>query len=325
MLRGRYPDAQIDVLVRSSCEVMLQSNPDVDAVVGVGYPDKSKRTFRNGIWETLRAVRALLMRRYDYAFDLSESDRAKTWMLLSGARKRCVNDVNSTLRRKGWMVNRISKYAWGNEHQVMRDFQTVLDCMGIDGEPGPLRFHPQIDEAEIGLKLPFVAKLDDYAVLHPTSRWPFKQWLPERWAEVADRVKRDFGLEVVISCGPDEREKEMVGQILKHAKERHLSTGGRIDLHELGWLLGRARLFLGVDTVAMHLAAAMQTPIVALFGPSSEWSWRPWKCRHELVLGGCECKETRQFICDKSKPYPCMEAIQVGQVLSAAQCLLSSD
>jgi heptosyltransferase-3 len=74
----------------------------------------------------------------------------------------------------------------------------------------------------------------------------------------------------------------------------------------------------------MHLAAAMQTPIVALFGPSSEASWRPWQCPHELVLGDCPCKVTRQFICDKSRPYPCMERIQVDAVLQAAERVLQA-
>ena len=326
LLREQYPDARIDVLVRSGCGDILEGNPDVDSVIAVARAEKEKRSYLEGVCENFSAFFRLFLRRYDYAFDLSDSDRAKLWVLLSASKSRCVNDAYETLGGKRWMMNRISCFKWAREHQVLKDFQTVLDCMGIDGEPGPLRFHPQIDEAEIGLKLPFIAKLDDYAVLHPTSRWPFKQWLPERWAEVADRVKRDFGLEVVISCGPDEREIEMVGQILKHAKERHLSTRGRIDLHELGWLLERARLFLGVDTVAMHLAAAMQTPIVALFGSSSEWSWRPWQCPHELVLGNCSCKEKRDFVCERKnlQSYPCMEGISsetvsqaVGKILTA--------
>ena len=69
--------------------------------------------------------------------------------------------------------------------------------------------------------------------------------------------------------------------------------------------------------VAMHIAAAVQTPVVALFGPSSEWSWRPWRCQHELVLGQCSCKRTRNFVCDKTRPFPCMEGIQVSNVLDA--------
>jgi heptosyltransferase-3 len=72
-----------------------------------------------------------------------------------------------------------------------------------------------------------------------------------------------------------------------------------------------------VDTVALHIAAAAQTPSVALFGPSSEWSWQPWQAPHRLVLGACPCKESRNFTCDKGKPYPCMERIGVEDVTAA--------
>ena len=73
----------------------------------------------------------------------------------------------------------------------------------------------------------------------------------------------------------------------------------------------------------MHIAAAVQTPSVALFGPSSEWSWRPWQAPHELVLGECACKATRQFVCDKSRIYPCMERIGVDEVRAAAAKFLA--
>jgi len=321
-LRERYPDARIDVLVRSGCESMLKGNPDVNAVIPVARPEKAKRTWAAGCKEFANAFSKLFLRRYDLAFDLSGSDRSKLWMLLSAAKIRGINDAYDTLGGKRWMVNRISKFKWGTEHQVLKDFQTVLDGTGLTGKAGPVRFHPQAEEADIYKKLTFMETVDDFVIVHPTSRWPFKQWLPDRWAKVADALYQNHGVRVVFTCGPDSREIETVAQILAHASAPHFSTDGRINLDEFGWLLGRARMFLGVDTVAMHLAAAMQTPIVALFGPSSEWSWRPWHCDHELVLGDCECKRTRKFICDKTKPYPCMQGITPERVMEAAGRML---
>ena len=114
----------------------------------------------------------------------------------------------------------------------------------------------------------------------------------------------------------------MVREILARSEEKHSSTLGELSLHQLGLLLKGAKIFLGVDTVAMHLAAAMQTRVIALFGPSSEWSWHPWQCHHELVLGDCLCKRARRFTCDKTKPYPCMERITVTEVLDKTRTLL---
>lgn len=321
-LRERYPDAQIDVLVRSGCEVMLQSNPDIDFLTGIARPEKQHRTWDKELKEFGTAFSRFFLRRYDYAFDFSESDRAKLWLLLSASKRRCVNDGYDTLGNKRWMVNRTSRFQWAREHQVLKDFNTVTDCMGLEGSPGPLRFHPQTTAAQLESKLPFLTKAGPLAVIHPTSRWVFKQWLPERWAAVADHLHRERGMTVVFTCGPDEQEQETVRRSLEAARESHHSTEGRIHLDEFGRMLGLAKLFIGVDTVAMHLAAAMQTPIVALFGPSSEWSWQPWQVPHELVLGPCECKQTRKFVCDKSRPYPCMQSIQPEQVLAAVDRLM---
>jgi heptosyltransferase III len=322
LLREQYPDSQIDVLVRSGCEEILKGNPDINHVIPIARPDKAKRNITSTLLELANAFPKLFLRRYDYAFDLSDSDRSKIWILLSASKVRGINDAYQTLGGKKRMFNRISDYKWGMKHQVLKDFCTVLDCTELNGEAGPLQFHPQASEATIARKVPFISGIGDFVVLHPTSRWAFKQWMPERWAEIADIIRQDYKLAVVFSCGPEQREIDLVSEIRHHAKEEHFSTDGSITLHEFGWLLGRARLFLGVDTVAMHLAAAMQTPIVALFGPSSEWSWRPWHCDHELVLGDCECKRTRKFICDKTKPYPCMQSIQVNDVKKKVHCML---
>ncbi len=323
-LREKYPDARIDVLVRSGCEAMLKGNPDINHVIPVARPEKAKRTLAARLSEFANAFPKLFLRRYDYAFDLSDSDRSKLYMILSASKLRGINDAYGTLGNKRWMVNRISKFKWGTEHQVLKDFQTVLDCTGLTGEVGPLRFHPQADEGRVAKKLPFVSDLKGFVIIHPTSRWPFKQWLPERWAVVADTIREKHGLNVVFSCGPDQREIDTVAEIRRHTTEEHFSTHGRINLDDFGWLLGRAKLFLGVDTVAMHLAAAMQTPIVTLFGPSQEWSWRPWRARNEIVFGDCPCKAAKVFTCDKTKAYPCMDRIGVDSVVAAIERMLKS-
>lgn len=323
LLRGRFPGAQIDVMVRSGCEVVLRGNPDVTRIIPVGSPEKENRSFLRELRESGAALRRIAIgRRYDYAFALSGSDRAIFWVAASRAAVRCFNDFPALSGWRRKIFTNSTGFDWTREHQVLRDFHTVAGVVDQHAQPGPLRFEPQVEEEVVREKLPWLRQSDALAVIHPTSRWAFKQWLPERWAAVADNLAAR-GLHVVFSCGPAARETELVRSTLAMAQARHHSTDGRLSLHELGWLLGRAQLFLGVDTVTMHLAAAMQVPTVALFGPSSEWSWHPWQCRHELVMGDCSCKAGRVFVCDKSKPYPCMARITVEAVGEAASRLLS--
>jgi lipopolysaccharide heptosyltransferase III len=324
-LRQQFPGAELDVMVRSGCEEVLRNNPDITRVIPIASPEKERRTWGKSLREFLHAFRLIcLSRRYDLAFDLSNSDRAKVWVLLSRARIRAINDHYRNLGWKGRVFNRFSSYDWYYHHQTLKDFRTVTEVLGVEATAPGLCFHPQTSESELRRKLPALGERNCYAVIHPTSRWAFKQWLPERWAEVADRLRGEHDLQVIFSCGPEAREKEHVRLIRGQARGQHDSTDGGISLSDLGRLLGGARLFLGVDTVAMHLAAALQTPIVAVFGPSLEWAWGPWHCRHELILKHCPCKLASHFTCDKAQGYDCLRQITVTDVLDGATRLLAS-
>lgn len=317
LLRKKFPEARIDVAVRRGGELVLAENPDIDNLLILAAPrgEKNPASF-------LENFKKLCAQRYDYAFDLSGSDRARFWMLLSLARKRCAIDAYGELSWKRSFYHFTSSFLWGKEHQALKDIHAIADVLGIAPEIHPLVMNVEISQDILSGKLPFLNFSKPFAIIHPTSRWTFKQWTPERWAHVADALAENFKLDVIFSCGPDAKEIQHAQNILNLSKKTHCSTEGKLSLRELGALIKQSRIFLGVDTVAMHIAAAVQTPSVALFGPSSEWSWRPWECRHELALGDCSCKQTRKFICDKTRPYPCMESITVENVLEKTRLLL---
>lgn len=121
-----------------------------------------------------------------------------------------------------------------------------------------------------------------FAVVHAGTRWVRKSWSEQRWIETCrallDRVPR-----IVLSSGPDPEERAMNGRIRAALGESAISTDGQTDWCQLAWLLSRAKLFVGVDTAAMHLAAACQCPTVALFGGSKIFEWYPWRVRSAVV------------------------------------------
>ncbi|MBF0449126.1 MAG: putative lipopolysaccharide heptosyltransferase III [Magnetococcales bacterium] len=315
ILKERYPEAQIDVIVRSGCDAVLQGNPDIREILTVASPEKSQRTLWGEIKNNYRIVRHIFNRQYDYGFDLSDTDKGKIFLRLSNTRVRGFNRRWVKMKRKHRLVyNAFSDYDWTKRHQVLKDFVTVTDILGLQAEAGPLVVNTDIDVERLKKKLPEMDLDKPYVVIHPTSRWRFKQWLPQGWAEIADWLREEHGMQVIFSSGPSDVETETIDQIVLASRQKHESVRGRLSLREGAWLIENSQLFAGVDTVVMHLAAAVGAPSVALFGPSSEWSWRPWHCRHELVVGVCSCKVSRKFICDKSKPYPCMAGIEVEAV-----------
>jgi len=322
-LREEFPDARIDVLVRRGCEVMLHGNSDVDRVVSIAPPEKSHRSWGGALRDLGSACSALLFRRYDYAFDLSDSDRSKFWIALSLSRNRVVNAAYELRPINRWLFNQFNRFDWKQEHMVLRDYRTVIDTLGLDGDPGPLIYRSKVAAAELESRVPVDVLSGGGILIHPTSRWRCKEWVAERWAAVADQLGKKYGLTIAVTGGPAVAEIAHAEAIRSAARSKVHVLAGKLSLAETAWLIGRARIFLGVDTAAMHLAAAQKTPALALFGATSEWSWSPWQSEHELVLGDCECKRPpRNFVCDKSKMFPCMGGISVDQVLRATENLM---
>lgn len=326
-LRQEFPDSKIHVVVRKGCEEILERNPDIDVVVGVAHPDQSERSWAQSLRETVHLFRMLRGDRFDYAFDLSDSDRGKLIVLFSRARRRVINRWHAGLGWKEKLYTDFSDFDWGRKHMVEKDFRTVADLFDPTASPGPLIFKTTgtgWKSAQEKLRPAFLEP-GKFIVFNPTTRWPFKGWLDERWAYLADSMHQQLGFNILFSCGPDPKEKVVIERILRHSKLQHHATWGQLSIHELGSVLEKARLSVGVDSAAMHLSAAAGCPVVALFGASSEWSWYPWHCRHKIVSGRCECKKTRKFVCDKSRPYPCMEDIKVEKVIATIISILNDD
>jgi heptosyltransferase-3 len=159
-----------------------------------------------------------------------------------------------------------------------------------------------------------------YVHLHPASRWRFKCWPAERNAELIDRLAAD-GHNVVLTSAPDE--VGFIDEILNKAKSAPVSLAGKLSIKELGALTARARLFIGVDSMPMHLAAAMGTPTIALFGPSGENEWGPWNVERRVVTTTHTCRPCGYDGCGGGKLSECLAFLPVEPVYAAARELLA--
>jgi heptosyltransferase-3 len=159
--------------------------------------------------------------------------------------------------------------------------------------------------------------------VHATSRWLFKSWTEERNAELLRRLSRD-GHRLVVTAAPDAREGAIIGRILAQAQVPVLDLSGQLTLREMAAVSGRARLFFGVDSAPMHIAAAMGTPVVALFGPSGEKEWGPWGVPHRVVTTDHPCRPCGNDGCGGGKVSECLTQLPVDRVYAAINDLLAS-
>jgi heptosyltransferase III len=186
---------------------------------------------------------------------------------------------------------------------------------GWDGVPW-LRLPPVAEETGSGGR-PAIAGNRPYIVLHPGSGSARKNWPPERWAEVAGRLRRRHACALVITTGP--ADEVVVGE-LKHALARvgvqgHVYRVTGLDLEALAIVLDGAMLYLGNDSGVTHLAAALGTRVVSVFGPTDPSVWRP-RGPWVRVLGGAPSSGRDGIFAEVSRwPEP-------AAVLSAAEALL---
>lgn len=273
-LRRHYPDADIDFAVNDYCTDILQHHPHIRRLLT--YPRGAIRQagLLGRIGHELSYTRSLSREKYDLVINLTEGDRGAflTWLCRAG-------DAMGFKPRKGLAARLPAFRAVGDEHlpshTVNKDLQflPLLD-KSVLGKRVSIHWGAE-QEASVN-RLLESHQLTEFVLIHPVARWLFKCWDEARFARVIDHVQQELGLPVVISAAPDEKELARVRAILGHCNSSPIDLSGRLSLTELACLASRARLFVGVDTAPMHIAAAVDTPVIALFGHSRPLFWGPW-------------------------------------------------
>ena len=292
--KEKFPHAEIWVAVRRGTEGILAGCPEIDHVVTTARPEEGRRTWGD-FGKDLATLAEIAATHFDYAFELGDNNRGR---VLAAASRAKIRSTNSYERPEGiplpssWKkrFNRLVSTGHGPVHQVLRDYNAVRETLGLPKEPPPMRFAREAmrpSQIECTLTGP-------HAVVHAATRWASKSWPQNRWKQVVTNLLTRFP-QVVISCGPNSREIEEAAQLCQGFQGKVLSTGGKLSWAQLASVLGSASLFVGVDTAAMHLAAAVQCPSVILFGHPPAYQFRPWKCPHRVVRSKDSMIETERY------------------------------
>jgi heptosyltransferase-3 len=147
---------------------------------------------------------------------------------------------------------------------------------------------------------------------HPFSLWAYKEWVPGQGARLIDHIHSTTPARVIVTGAPEERPR--ASQLVKQCRIPPVNLAGETSLGNLAGILHRCRLFIGVDTAALHLAAAVGTPTIGIFGPSSPVNWAPRGPDHRVVHKRLSCVPCRQKGCDDREISRCLRELTWEEV-----------
>lgn len=339
-LRRGFPGARIAAAVNAEAAGLLELHPAVDEVMP--YERRERRTSLAARarleWELFRRVRG---GRFELAVNATEGDRGALLALASGAMVRLgLAQEGGALKR---LKNRLYHHLlppWPRErHNVMANLD-LMALLGLDVSDRRVEvaLHgKEVAAVEQRLNAAGIEPGEPIVHVHAPSRVSYKCWTPEGMAAVIDHLERERRLKVVLSGAPED--KPYVWRIVDLCESRPLSVAGRLTLRETAALAGRACLFFGVDTVVMHLAAAQDTPVVALFGPTYASAWGPWDNAgpeaqypeprgvqrsgpHTLIQSGRRCVPCGNMGCGRSGRSACLEELSASEVIAVLDAAL---
>ena len=312
-LRRAFPDAQIDWLVDERYEPLLELVPVIDRRLTL------PRTGSDAWLGFLRVAAALRRRRYDIAFDAQGLLRSAVVARLGGAR-RVVGFDRGHLREPAarWFHTEHISASPDDQHVVDKTRSLIA---ALDVEPGgwefPLEVRPSttLDETRRALG---VGEADPFVLLNPGTAWESKCWEPEKYGLLAARLRSDHGLASAVSWGPGE---EARARAVVAASDSAAVMIPRTTIVDLAAYARAASVVVAGDTGPLHLAAALGTPVVGIYGPSDPTRNGPWSSSDRVVSRflACPCGrdrvEARGVVvkrCQESRH--CLDDVSVDEV-----------
>ncbi|MBI5574970.1 MAG: glycosyltransferase family 9 protein [Deltaproteobacteria bacterium] len=324
-LKETLPEAKVSALVRRGFGSLLEEDPNLHEVIEVA---KSRGKLAEIGGENFRLIRRLRRVKYDLAIDLRTGDRGTILAFLTGAPVKVTRyDPGRPFWHNRIFNHRIMNAGIGGPpvHPGVDLSLRLLRTLGIDtADSTPrlwvskeavegIRSMLQADPAAAGCR---------WATANPFSRWKYKEWGRDRWIELIGWLWNEHGLRTVLVGSRDEA--GAAEGIASKCGGGALNFAGKTTLGELAALLSLSTIHLGVDSAAPHIAFAVGTPSVTIFGPSD---WRVWTVQddiHRIVTPDDDCVPCQKKGCDGKERSVCLENMgtekmkaAVGEILRA--------
>ncbi|MFK5881565.1 MAG: putative lipopolysaccharide heptosyltransferase III [Sulfurospirillum sp.] len=272
-LKLNYPNAQIDFALNDYCIDMITNNPNISNIFPYHRSTLKNLSIFKRIKEELKYFKNIKSIKYDIAINLTKGDRGSFLAMFSGAK------IKIGYKSDNLLLKLFSPftYSFNNEtkHTVEKDLDALLLLNKKIFNKKVSIYYNLCDQKKIDVFLT-ENNIKKFVHIHPVSRWMFKCWEDDRLAKIIDYITYNKKYSVILTASDDIKEKNKIRKIISLCEHKPYDLSGQLTLKELSYLSKKSSIFFGIDSAPMHIAAAVNTPIVALMGASRADIWGPW-------------------------------------------------
>ena len=311
--KEKFPDSELHILVIPQTQELLKNNPHIKGMIV--YAKKGGNGL--GFWQAVKKLKSM---RFDLALIPHRSFRSGLLAKLAGCELR-VGFKNSA--GKIFLTDRVDYRL--DQHEIVRNL-SLLGWEGAQPEPILPELFPseeEITRVEAYLNEHNSKIGDDLVCIAPGSVWATKRWLPESFAQVGDLLMKKEQVKVVlIGSGDDCRLAEEISSMMS---SKPINACGRLNLLESAALISKAKLVISNDSAPTHIAVAMRTPVITIFGSTvPEFGFYPFGEGNAIIQKQLYCRPCGIHGLKRCPEghFRCMKEISAEEVLLAAEKIL---
>ena len=315
-VKESYPDAYIAYLGEKEGVSLLQNNPDLDEIIAYDFT-------KPGFLEQIKTIMRLRRKKFDVFIDLFSNPRTALLALASGAPIRIGKDVKG---RGKFYTHRINDD--GERKTAIQFHYQYLKPLGIEVRHWQTKIYltdEERREAKIYLRWKEFDPDKPIVALHPGATWPAKIWDKNRFAALVDLINAKLGAQVLLTQGPNDR---LLCDEVSRLAVGKLQILDVLPLRQLAAILSHCNALIANDSGPMHIAVAVGTPTIGIFGPGEEDIWFPYTppfypegAGHTPLRKNVSCHPCHLNACNRTGEgfMECMKLLGIDEVFSVLQ------
>ena len=315
-VKDAYPQAKVSILLREGNGSLLEAESSLHKIFEVKSHHESG--FFSKALDNLNFIKKLRHEHFSVVFDLRADERGAFNAYLTGAPFRAAMFYQDVPFWRNRLFTHLvvtppltGERVLGAAEQSLK----IVRAFGIREKTSIPRLHVADDVMERVQRLLVEEKIANpgkWVSINPFSRWGYKEWRYDKWISLMDWLWDEYAIATVI-VGSEE-EKNKAHEIGLACQGMVYNLAGKTTLAELAGLLSFSRLHIGVDSAAPHIAAAVGTATVTIYGPSDWHDWAPIGDQHRIIIPQMNCVPCRNKGCEGREKSKCLEELTVDQV-----------